>query len=730
MSPNIIDGRYKVIKTLAGGMGIVYLCLDLNQSDFPVALKTIKPDFLPNSDARSKFLREANIWIQLGFHPNIVHAYKVEYFPETHETFIVTEFIQTPQGLHDASLRSWILDGRIDLERVMNFGIQIIHGMKYATTQIPDLVHRDLKPENILIGPDETAKVSDFGISSSIMSDVPIESGIPKDNIKDKTRSAIGTLNYMSPEQIMAQPLDCRSDIYAYGLIIYELLCGIPAIDGQNDRQVIHSHLNGDALRRANENIRNVNLRTFVMRCVHPEVKVRYKDWAELEKALNSNYKLVLGKDPPENEYPIDISLYGFFQKAGSYLAIGASYVDAGDYGKAEVFTQKALEFSQKIASPRLEAAALSNLGLISSQQGLYDKAINYFSFSINISFKLYDLASHAINLGNMGGAYQRLGNIEKARDCFVQSLTLAKSDGLVGIQAAQLGNLAISFAEQGQFQKAISFYNKAIEILRDRNAEVALSTNYSNLANTYLLIGDLSSSEENLLKALELAVKNGVKQQQSVILGNLANVMIARGNLSRALELFSDATSISNEIGGQSSLCKNLAGIATIFTKQHKYKEAMEYFENALHIAEDLGDIHSEGDIQLGIGNLSVECGSLNEAVPAFEKSIEASRRINDSHTEASALGNLGKVYAALFHYDKAIPCLEKSIEIAKEIGLEAIQARATWTLGIILEIIGKIDEAINFMQYAIQIFRKYNLPEYEQATFHLREIRKIKDK
>lgn len=728
MSYKTINGKYKVIKALTGGMGIVYLCLDKEQDDFPVALKTIKPDYLPNPDARSKFLREANIWIQIGFHPNIVHALKIEYFPETHETFIATEFIQTPQGLPDASLRSWILDGRIDLERIFNFGIQIIHGMKYATTQIPDLVHRDLKPENILIGPDEIAKVSDFGIASSIISDAPIENGIPKDNIIDKTHSAIGTLKYMSPEQIMAQPLDCRSDIYAYGLIIYELLCGIPAIAGQNDRQVILSHLNGDALKKAYENIRDENLRIFVMNCVHPEVKERYKDWAELEKAFNSNYKLVLGKDPPENEYPIDISLYGFYQKASSYLALGASYVDAGDYGKAEVFTQKALEFAQKIASPRLEAAALSNLGLISSQQGLYDKAINYFAFSIKINFKLYDLANQAINLGNMGGAYQRLGNIEKARDCFVQSLTLAKSEGLIGIQAAQLGNLAISFAEQGQFQKAISFYNKAIEILNDRNAEVALSTNYSNLANAYLLIGDLTSSEENLLKALELAVKNGLKPQQSVILGNLANVMIAKGELSKALEVLLDATSISNEIGDQNSLCKHLAGIATILSKQHKYKEAMGYFKNALYIAEDLSDIYSVGAIQLGIGNLSIECGSLNEAIPAFEKCIDTSRKINDRHTEASAFGNLGKVYAALFYYDKAIPYLEKSIEIAQEIGSEDVQGRAAWTLGVILEIIGNIDEAINFMQYAIRIFRKYNLPEYEQAALHLRELRKNK--
>ncbi len=98
--------------------------------------------------------------------------------------------------------------------------------------QISDLVHRDLKPENILIGPDEIAKVNDFGIVSSIMSDIPINDGILKDQSGNKTHSAIGTLNHMSPERIMGQPTDCRSDIYAFGLIIYEMLTGKPAING------------------------------------------------------------------------------------------------------------------------------------------------------------------------------------------------------------------------------------------------------------------------------------------------------------------------------------------------------------------------------------------------------------------------------------------------------------------------------------------------------------------
>jgi len=725
MTAEIIDGRFKVIKTLVGGMGVIHLCLDSEQNDYPVALKMIKPDFLPNPDARRKFLREANIWIQVGLHPNILRALKVEYLPETHETYIVTELIQTPRGLPDASLNSWILAGNINLSRGINFGLHIIRGMKYATSQIPDLVHRDLKPGNILIGPDEIAKVNDFGISSSVQGGAPADINLSGINPGDKTHSFIGTPNYMSPEQCKAQPLDCRSDIYSYGLILFELLTGQPVITGPDIHQVVLYHINGHALNKAKKDIRDVNLKTFVMKCVHPEIKERYQDWSEVENAFKQVYKTILGENPPEEEYPIDISLYGFYQKAGSYLALGASYTDVGDYKMAESFSQKALECAQKIAAPRLEADALDNLGIISSKMGQYEKAVKYLEFSLKIYFKLYDLANQAINLGNLGNAYQRLGKIEKARDFFVQSLTIAKSEKLVGIEASQLGNLAVSFAEQGNFQNAIKLYNQAIEILASRHAEVALSTNYSNLANVYLLMGDLITSESILKKALELAVKNGVKPQQCIILGNLANVFVAKGQLPKALEILSDAVNLSNDIGDKRGLCLQLATIASIFSKQKRFKEARDYLNNALSIAEALKDTRSLGTIHFAVGNLCIERGNLNDAIPAFQKCIDVSLGINDRYTEATAYGNLGKVYAALFNFDQAIICLEKSMEIAEEIGTEDVRGRASWTLGVIYELTGRIDKAIQSMKYAVQIFKKYQLADYEQASIHFEEVK-----
>jgi len=169
----IIDNRYEVYKSFEGGMGKVYLCLDKENNSFPVILKTIKTEFISSPKARTNFLEEANIWVQLGVHPNIVTAYGVEYLPVAHEVYIIAEYVKSLPGLPDASLRSLMLDGQVNQAAAIKYGLHIIFGMKYATSVIPDLIHCDLKPENLLIGFDKVVKICDFGISKSILAEFP-----------------------------------------------------------------------------------------------------------------------------------------------------------------------------------------------------------------------------------------------------------------------------------------------------------------------------------------------------------------------------------------------------------------------------------------------------------------------------------------------------------------------------------------------------------------------------
>lgn len=169
----LINDRYQVAsRPFMGGMGIVYLCMD-HVEDRPVALKTFKPEYLPDREARDRFLREGTAWIELGSHPHIVRCYGAERLDNGSEVFLILEQVANKQGYDDASLRSWLQPGRpMPIDQALLFALQIARGMKHATTKIPGFVHRDLKPENVLVGADyitgtniNRLRVTDFGLA-------------------------------------------------------------------------------------------------------------------------------------------------------------------------------------------------------------------------------------------------------------------------------------------------------------------------------------------------------------------------------------------------------------------------------------------------------------------------------------------------------------------------------------------------------------------------------------
>jgi len=111
---SIIANRYEVAShPLMGGMGIVYLCID-HQKDRPVALKTFRPEYLPDRAARDRFLREGTTWVDLGQHPHIVRCYKIDYIGDGREVYLALEMVTKEPRRRDASLRSWLQQVKIE----------------------------------------------------------------------------------------------------------------------------------------------------------------------------------------------------------------------------------------------------------------------------------------------------------------------------------------------------------------------------------------------------------------------------------------------------------------------------------------------------------------------------------------------------------------------------------------------------------------------------------------
>ena len=364
-------------RPLMGGMGLVYLCFD-HQAQRPVALKTFRPEFLLDRAARDRFLREGTTWVNLGRHPHIVRAYGVERIGDGQEVYLVLELIAKREGHKDASLRSWLIPGRpLVVEQALVFTLQIVRGMAHATAMIPDFVHRDLKPENVLVGVDmlpgtrvNRLRVTDFGLASVLQNargggvQIAAEKrqapagGLGRTQL---TRGIVGTPLYMAPEQWRGEAVCVRTDVYAVGCILYEMVAGQRAVTGNSLAALEQAHCTGE-WRPMSAKVPGA-VRKVTARCLAREPRGRYPDWLALEAALVAAYTEVTGRAAPDPEPPLSLDRMQRVTVGLSYLALGGSYVDIGKAEVALGYFERVRKVGQVEGERLLESVGLNHLG-------------------------------------------------------------------------------------------------------------------------------------------------------------------------------------------------------------------------------------------------------------------------------------------------------------------------------------------------------------------------------
>ncbi len=214
MNPQTIS-RYRVGRLIgAGGMGEVYLAEDMTLNR-KVALKLLPVRFTRDEERVLRFQREARAASALN-HPNILTIYEIGEDQAVH--YIATEYIE------GENLRERMATRRLNLGEVLDVAIGIAGAL--AAAHDAGIIHRDIKPENIMLRPDGLVKVLDFGLAKLAE---------PESALKDSSTGAVmGTLLYISPEQARAQQPDARSDLYALGAVMYEMVTGQPPVRGDN----------------------------------------------------------------------------------------------------------------------------------------------------------------------------------------------------------------------------------------------------------------------------------------------------------------------------------------------------------------------------------------------------------------------------------------------------------------------------------------------------------------
>jgi serine/threonine protein kinase/predicted TPR repeat methyltransferase len=269
-----IGGRYEVSAIHHGAMGVVYGCFD-HETKLPRALKTVRDKFATDKQMLSMFESEATTWISLEKHPYIVRAYLVERFKNL--PYVITEYVRGPEGM-EGDLRGWLGHPRLTLQVAVTMALQMAQGMQHSVRKVPNLVHRDLKPANILVNGDGKAMVTDFGLA-----------GVD--------HAGAGTPAYMSPEQWRGEALDQRSDIYAFGCILFEMFTSHRLFSAMTVEDLRLAHLEQPpvALARLVPNL-PIQLEQFVLRCLEKNTDRRPKDWDSIVKFLAEWFHQLTGK--------------------------------------------------------------------------------------------------------------------------------------------------------------------------------------------------------------------------------------------------------------------------------------------------------------------------------------------------------------------------------------------------------------------------------------------------
>lgn len=574
----VINNHWEVQQILGGpgksGMGIIYVCYD-RQLKQPIAIKTLQEQFSNDSNLVQHFMLEADTWVRLGKHPNIVQAKYVRRLEARNLPLIFLEFIAGSDEF-GVDLSGWIRGGGLSVNLTLNFAIQICQGMIHADNCYRAMnkvfVHRDIKPTNILITRNNLVKITDFGLIKVLDSQTNQNKERMSDNI-------IGTLPYISPEQCQGGEVDIRSDIYSFGCVMYEMISGRPPFSTTSLEKYVICHLHKKPpLLNVNKKISEI-----IFKCLEKHPNKRFSSFTELEAILSKTYYELTGEIVIS---PSPLTLDVWEQKCKA--------VSLSNLGKHE----EALRcFKNLLKANPHDSVISSQVGLEFRALNDLDNALEYFRRAIKAN------PTDKFAMGYLGDALREKGYIEEAITAHKNAVQLDPTCYLSHI------NLGGDFLAVNKWVEAGLCFRESLRLRTDNPAAHAL------------LASVLSHNNEIDDAIIEYKAALKLKPDWAESHRNLGRLYNIQNKIENALSEYLEAVK-HEPIHAWSHIF-----LGILYTKLGKLDLAIQSCKTALEINPNSDEAH------LVLGIAYRDCRKMNLAINEFKEAICINPKSHSTH-------------------------------------------------------------------------------------------------
>lgn len=708
VAPGLEIAHYRVVsKVGAGGMGEVFLAND-SKLDRKIALKFLPPHFAADAAFKARFIREARSAAALN-HPNIITIHEISEWQG--RLFIAMEYVEGDP------LKKLIDAGDLTGQEVLDISIQICRGLSKAHDS--GIIHRDIKAENILIDAERHVKILDFGLAKS-----------EGDEQLTQTGTAMGTVNYMSPEQAQGMEADNRSDIFSVGVLIYQMLTGQLPFKRANMPATIYAivHEQPPPLKSIASGVAP-QIEQILRQALAKSPEQRYQNIRDLAsdlKALSGvpDTTQISAATPvatpaqptaaPSRPAVTSLAVL-YLRNLGSeddeFLSYGITedlIVDLSRLGTMRVASMRSILKFKDSDADLGEIAGKLNVTTV------LDGSIHKSGEKIRVSAQLVEVESDTTLWA------ERWENAADSLPLVKQALAKGVSEALdvsqTVVAGAGVGTIqssdpqAYEFYLRGKFtytskkstadvEVALGLYRQAVDL------DPSLLAAQAGVAEILIHKGEYQQALDELRRASSDAQSRDLRAEQSSLLRLKADAHIHLSALDKAWECAAQSLEIARGMGDLVGEAQALGLQINVLGRRARLDEALDLSQRVVEINRDLDDQRQTAAALKNMGTVYLRKGEYEQARRLYQEARELAHKRDDTALEADCIGNIGLTYFHTGNQEEALKAYTDALAIHGKLGERAKEALWTNNIAQVHESRGEYRKALQFFEKASQI-------------------------